>query len=60
MHAAHLEFDDDLVLDDQVGGTFADNEAIVINRNSPLLHDAKPGFRISWARAFSWTVSINP
>jgi hypothetical protein len=46
MHVAqrrdHLEFDDDLVLDYQVGGIFADDHAVVNDHDSPLPDDAKP------------------
>jgi hypothetical protein len=50
--AGHLEFDDDLVIDYQVGGLFADSHVVVKDHDSPSLHDAEPGLRISWARAF--------
>jgi hypothetical protein len=38
-----LEFDDDLVLDYQVGGVFADDHVVVKDHDSPLLDDAEPG-----------------
>jgi hypothetical protein len=47
MHVAqrgdYLEFDDDLVLDYQVGGIFADNHVVVKDYDTPLLDDAEPG-----------------
>jgi hypothetical protein len=47
MHIAecsdHLEFDDDLVLDYQVGGEFANDHVIVKDDNPPLLGGAEPG-----------------
>jgi hypothetical protein len=50
--ADHLEFDDDLVLDQEVGGIFANNHVVIKDDDSPLL-DGAPHLRISWARAFS-------
>ncbi len=47
MHGAqpgdHFEFDDDLILDQQVGCIFADNHVVVEEHDPPLLHDAEPG-----------------
>ncbi|MGD0108610.1 MAG: hypothetical protein ABSC06_31905 [Rhodopila sp.] len=46
MHVAqrvdHLEFDDDLVLDEEVGGEFANDQVIVKDNGSPLLDGAGP------------------
>jgi hypothetical protein len=38
----NLAFDDDLVLDDQVGGIFADDHVVAKDHDSPLLDDAEP------------------
>jgi hypothetical protein len=40
----HLEFDVDLIFDDQVDGLFADNHVAGIDHDSPLPHDAEPKF----------------
>ena len=62
MHVAQraddLEFDDDTVLDQQVGGKFANDNVVVKDDDSPLLDGAEPA--LSWARAFSYTFSTNP
>ena len=46
MHIAQraddLEFDDDLVLDQQVGGKFANDNVVVKDDDSPLLDGAEP------------------
>jgi hypothetical protein len=41
--ADHLEFDDDLVLDQEGGGKFANDHAVVNDDASPLLGDAELG-----------------
>ena len=47
MHVAQraddLEFDDDMVLDQQVGGKFADDNVVVKDNDFPLLDGAEPG-----------------
>jgi hypothetical protein len=53
----HLKFGDDLVLDQQAGGIFANDHAIAKDDGTPLLN---PNFRISWARALSEAFSTNP
>jgi hypothetical protein len=40
--ADHLEFDDDLVLDQEVGGLFANDHVVIKDDDSPLLDDAEP------------------
>ncbi len=47
--AHNFEFDDDLILDQQVGGLFANNHLVAKDHDPPPLH---PDFRISCARAF--------
>ena len=57
MHVAQrfddFEFDDDLILDHQVGGILANDHVVVKDHDAPLLDDTEPGLCISWARAFS-------
>ena len=64
MHVAQraddLEFDDDTVLDQQVGGKFADDNVVVKDDDPPMLDGAEPVFRIWWARASWSTFSTNP
>ena len=47
MHVAQawddLEFDDDLILDNQVGGISADDHIVTKDHDSPLLDDPEPG-----------------
>jgi hypothetical protein len=47
MHVAqrgdYLKFDDDLILDHQVGSIFAGDHVVVKDHDSPLLDDAEPG-----------------
>jgi hypothetical protein len=40
----HLEFDDDLVLDQEVGGIVANDHVVIKDDASPLLHGAEPTF----------------
>jgi hypothetical protein len=56
----HLEFDDDLVLDDQVGGIFADNHVVKKDHDSPLLDNAEPGLSQLVGKGISETFSTNP
>jgi hypothetical protein len=56
----HLEFDDDPVLDDQVGGLFADNHVVVKDQDSPLLDDGGPGLSHLMDEGISETFSTNP
>lgn len=58
--ADDFEFDDDLILDQQVRGPFADDHAIVKDHNSSLLHDADPGFSDLMRKGSSETFSTNP
>jgi hypothetical protein len=51
--ADHLKFNDDLILDQEVGGKFANNHVVIKDDDCPLLNGAEPGLRISCARAFS-------
>jgi hypothetical protein len=64
MHIAQraddLEFDDDLVLDQQVGGKFANDNVVAKDDDSGCWTPPSPHFRISRARAFSYTFSTNP
>jgi hypothetical protein len=39
-----LEFDDDLILDQEVGDKFANNHVLLKDHDSPLLHDTEPAF----------------
>jgi hypothetical protein len=48
MHVAqpgdHLEFDDDLILDQEAGGLVANDHVVIKDNAPPLLDDAKPAF----------------
>jgi hypothetical protein len=58
--ADHPGFDDDLVLDRQVGNIFAGNHAIMKDDDPPLPHNAKPTLSHLRDNGISETVSTNP
>jgi hypothetical protein len=57
--ADHLEFDDDLVLDDHVGGIIANDHVVVKDHDSPLLDDAEPGLPHLVGKGISETFSMD-
>jgi hypothetical protein len=56
----HVEFDDDLVLDQQVGGKFANDNVVVKDDDPPLLDGAEPALSHFVGEAFSYIFSTNP
>jgi hypothetical protein len=64
MHVAqradHLEFDDDLVLDQQVGRRFPDDHVVVRDDNSPLRDGAEPALSHLAGRGISESFSTIP
>jgi hypothetical protein len=58
--ANHLGFDDDLVLDQEVGGKFANNHLVVKDHDSPLLDGADPALSHRVGKGISETFSMNP